>query len=165
MKIFCITSIIVVFLLLCANEIHAQTTLTKPDQATLMKQFIGSWKCFNGKDTTRFWDVNSFGTGLECCYKSMTKGEIIAEGKELYGYDKNIDKCLDVALYKGKDIAIYKLWFKSENKYVMIPYNDISNSDRDAFKVEGEFKSPDIIMETITVDNKQVRTDTWTRIK
>jgi hypothetical protein len=95
----------------------------------------------------------------------MTKGEIIAEGKELYGYDKNIDKCLDVALYKGKDIAIYKLWFKSENKYVMIPYDDISNSDRDAFKVEGEFKSPDIIMETITVDNKQVRTDTWTRIK
>jgi hypothetical protein len=155
----------VVLLPLSASSSQAQTTQPKLNQLELLQQFIGSWKSEIGKDTTRFWDAKSYGTGLECNYKSMTKGQIIAEGKELYGYDKNIDKSLDAVLYKGKDIAIYTLWFISKSKYIMFPYSDMSNSEIATLKVEGEFRSPDMIVETITVNNKQIRIDTWTRVK
>jgi hypothetical protein len=158
-------SLTIVFLLLCTLGIQAQNPQTKLNQIKLMEQFIGSWKSEIGKDSTRFWDAKSYGTGLECNYKSMSKGEIITEGKELYGYDKNIDKCLDAVLYKGKDIAIYTFWFISKSKYIMFPYSEMSNTERATFKVEGEFKSVDMIVETITVNNKQLRIDTWTRLK
>jgi hypothetical protein len=165
MKTFCLTTMTIAFLLLSSNGIQAQTTQTKLNQAELMKQYVGSWKCDIAKDTTAFWDAKSYGTGLECNYKSVTKEKIVIEGKELYGYDKSVDKCINVALIKGKDIAIYAFWFTSKDKYIELSYSDISNPEKATFKVEGEFKSPDIIVETITVDNKPIRTDTWTRGK
>ena len=33
------------------------------------------------------------------------------------------------------------------------------------WKCEGEFKTPDIMVETTTVDYKSIRTDTYTRVK
>ncbi len=165
MKFFCSISSIGVFLLFSSAGVHVQVPKAELDQIKLMEQFIGSWKSEMGKDTTRFWEAKSFGTGLECNYKSMAKGGIITEGKELYGYDKNIDKCLDAALYKGKDIAIYAFWFISKSKYIMLPYSAMSDIGKATIKVEGEFKSIDLIEETITVNNKQIRIDTWTRLK
>jgi hypothetical protein len=135
------------------------------NQVELLKQFLGSWKCDIAKDTTAFWDTKTFGTGLEVNYRSVTKGRIVMEGKGLYGYDKSLDKCIDAGLVKGKDIGIYTFWFKSNSKYELIPYNELSNPEKASFKVEGELKSPDIIIETTIVNNKPVKTDTWTRIK
>jgi hypothetical protein len=135
------------------------------NQVELLKQFLGSWKCDIAKDTTAFWDTKTFGTGLEVNYRSVTKGRIVMEGKGLYGYDKSLDKCIDAGLVKGKDIGMYTFWFKSNSKYELIPYNDLSNPEKASFKVEGELKSPDIIIETTIVNNKPVKTDTWTRVK
>jgi hypothetical protein len=165
MKTFCLTTMIAVFLLLCSNGIQAQTTQTKLNQVELLKQFSGSWKCDIAKDTTAFWDARSYGTGLECNYKTVTKGKVVIEAKELYGYDRSSDKCICAGLIRGKDIAIYSFWFTSKDKYIELPYSDISNPEKASFKVDGKVVSPDKLVETIFVNHKPIRIDTWTRIK
>jgi hypothetical protein len=165
MKKFCLTAVIAVFLLIFFNGLQAQTTQTKLNQIELSKKFIGSWKCEYAKDTTIFWDGKPFGTGLECYSKTVSKGKIISEGKELYGYDKSIDKCIDAHMEKGMDIGLTAFWFITNNKYVYLPYSDVSNSEKASRRSEGEFKSPDMMVETTFVNNKPVKTITYTRVK
>jgi hypothetical protein len=165
MKAFCLTTVIVAFLLLCTNRIQAQTTQAKLNQVELMKQNVGSWKCDVAKDTTGFYVTKSYGTGLECYFKYVTKGKIIMEGKDLWGYDRSIDKYLWAEVTKGKDIEIRAIWFTSNSKYKVIKYSDISNPEKAYWKIDGEFKSPNLIVETIIENNKPIRTDTWTRVK
>ena len=164
MKPFCLTTM-VVFLLFYSNITQAQITQTKLDQVELMKQFTGYWKCDIAKDTTRFWDVKSFGTGFECYLKVVSKGKVIMEAKRLWGYDKNIDKYIGLEVTKGKDMKVYAQWFTSNYKGEAIPYSNISNPEMASFKGEAEFKSPDMYVITIIVNNKPVKTDTYTRIK
>ena len=135
------------------------------NQVELMKQMIGSWKGDVAKDTTLFWDVKSYGTGLECYYKYVTRGKIVTEGKQLWGYDKRVDKNIGILMTKGDDIVFWAVWFISINKYEILSYSDIYNSDKASWKMEGEFKSPDMFVETTIVNNKSVKTDTFTRVK
>jgi hypothetical protein len=135
------------------------------NQVELMKQNIGSWKCDIAKDTSVFYDVKSYGTGMECYYKYVTKGKTVKEGKDLWGYDKRIDKYLWAEVTKGSDIEIRAIWFITNNKYEVIQYSDISNPEKASWKIEGEFKSPNLIVETIIINNKPFRTDSWTRVK
>ena len=165
MKTFCLTATIAVFLLICSNGLQAQTTQTKLNQGELMKQFIGSWKSEFDKDTTEFWDAKSYGTGLECNFKYITKEKMVLEGKQLWGYDKKVDKFILSSMVRGMDIGINGVWFTSKNKYVVIPFSDISNPEKASSKWEGEFKSPDMFLETTIVNNKSVRTNTYTRVK
>jgi len=164
MKPFCLTTM-VVFLLFYSNITQAQITQTKLDQVELMKQFTGYWKCDIAKDTTRFWDVKSFGTGFECYLKVVSKGKVIMEAKRLWGYDKNIDKYIGLEVTKGKDMKVYAQWFTSNYKGEAIPYSNISNPEMASFKGEAEFKSPDLYVITTIVNNIPVKTDTYTRIK
>ena len=152
-------------LLICSNGIQAQTTETKPNQTKLMKQMVGIWKCNISKDTTLFWDATPYETGLLVYDKYHTKGKTVIFGKEIYGYDNSIDKYIDAGAFKGKEMGVYVFWFSSDSTYELIPYGDISNPEKALFKVEGEFKSPDKIVETETVKNKHVKTVTWTRIR
>jgi hypothetical protein len=135
------------------------------NQVELMKQMIGSWKGDVAKDTTLFWDVKSYGTGLECYYKYVNRGKIVSEGKQLWGYDKRVDKNIGTQMTKGEDIVLWVVWFISKNKYEMLSYSDISNPEKASWKMEGEFKSPDMFVETYIVNNKPVKTDTFSRIK
>ncbi len=158
---------ITVFLLICINGIHAQTTQTKLNQVELMKQFVGSWKCEESKDTTFFWDAKSYGTGLEGYYKTVTNGKTVTEGKFLQGYDKSIDKSIYVELPSGKDkdIEINATWFISNTKYKYLLFSDISNFEKASYKIEGEFKSPDMFVETTIKNNKITLIETYTRIR
>jgi len=165
MKKSCLTITIVIFLLLCTHRLQAQTTQTKLNQVELMKQFVGSWECNVAKDTTRFWDVKSYGTGLECYLKVVTKGKLIVETKRLWGYDKQIDKYIGLELTKGMDMRIFAQWFTSNNKGEAILYSDISNPEMASLKGEAEFKSPDMYIITTIVNKKPVKTETWTRVK
>ncbi len=130
-----------------------------------MKQFLGTWMCDIAKDTTVFYEGKSFGTGLDCYFKITSKGKIVMEGKQLRGYDKNIDKFIFSGMMKGTDMNVFARWFISKNKYQSVPYKDISNPEAASLKWEGEFKSPDMIVETTIMNNKPVKTDTWTRVK
>ena len=156
---------IAVFLLLCSYGTQAQTNDAKLDQIDLMKQFLGSWKYDVTKDTICYWDIKSFGTGVEGYFKYVTKGKIVTEGKELWGYDKTTDKFILSEMIKGVDIALYVTWFSSKNKCVMFPYSGISNSERATSKWEVEFTSPDVLVETTFENNIPVKIDTYTRVK
>ena len=165
MKKFCLTSTIAVFLLFCLNGLQAQTTQTKLNQVELMKQFIGTWESDGNKDTICYWDIKPFGTGYEGYFKYVTNGRIVTEGKELWGYDKRIDKCIMSEMLKGMDIELYATWFSSKNKCVMFLYSDISNTEKASSKWEVEFTSPDVLVETTFVNNNPVKIDKYNRIK
>jgi hypothetical protein len=138
---------------------------TELNQVELMKQFLGTWKCDISKDTTAFYEGKSYGTGLDCYFKFITKAKVVMEGKQLRGYDKNIDKFIFSGMMKGTDLNFFAGWFISKNKYIYVPYSDISNPEKASWKIEGEFKSPDIIFETSFINNKTAKTSTWTRVK
>ena len=87
------------------------------------------------------------------------------EGKQLWGYDKNLDKYTMSEMIKGMDNAFYSSWFISKNKCSMIFYSDILNPDNASIKYEVEFKSPDILVQTTIKNNKPVKVDTMTRVK
>jgi hypothetical protein len=135
------------------------------NQVELHKQFVGNWKAEMGKDTVTFWDVKYYGTGIEGYFKVVAKGKIFMDGKQLWGYDKNLDKYVMSEMVKGMDNKLYSSWFISANKCIMLSYNDISNPDNASTKYEVEFKSPDILVQTTIVNNKTIKIDTMTRLK
>jgi hypothetical protein len=142
-----------------------EETSKELNQVELHKQFVGYWESEVGKDTTCFWDVKSYGTGFESYFKYATKGKIVMEGKSLWGYDKNLDKCVMSEMIKGMDNLVYSSWFISNNKCAMFSYNDISNPDMASTKWEVEFKSHDMFTQTTIKNNKPVKVDTFKRIK
>lgn len=161
LKVYIIAALLIFFI----KGTHAQIQQTNLKQIELLKQFIGTWKVDIAEDTTCFWDVRLFGHGLEGNIKYITNGKTINEGKQLLGYDKSIDKFIDAELIKGKEINIFALWFISKNKCVIYLYSDISNPERATFKEELEFKTPDLFLETIIVNNKPDKTYAFTRVK
>jgi hypothetical protein len=87
------------------------------------------------------------------------------EIKQLWGYDKKNDKYVMAELVKGNDIVIYAVGFISINKYLITYYSDISNPEKASFKIEGEFKSPNVFEQTEIVNGKPLNTITATRTK
>jgi hypothetical protein len=165
MKKFCFASAFVAFLLLCVNGVQAQTTETKLNQIELMKQFIGSWKCEVAKDTINYSDLKSYGTGFYGDFKYVTNDKVFLEGKQLYGYDRSMDKFILSILNKGMDMRLAAMWFTSENICVVYYYRDIANLDKASFRVELEFISPDIQLYKTIVNNNIIKTDTFVRVK
>ena len=135
------------------------------NQVELHKQYIGNWETEVAKDTAVFWDAKSYGTGLEGYFKFVAKGKIVMEGKQIWGYDKKLDKFILSDMPKGMDNGIYSTWFVSKNKCEMLPFSDISNPEKAPLKWEDEFKSPDMYFHKTIVNNKTVKTDTYTRVK
>lgn len=167
MKIFHFSAIISLFLMLFSTGILAQNTQTKLNQVELMKQFVGSWKVQESKDTTFFWNAKSYGTGLEGNYKTVNNGKTVSEGKFLQGFDKKTDKSVYTELSSGmdQDVDINATWFISKTKYKYIPLKDVSDYEKASYKIEGEFKSPDMFVETTIKNNKTTKIETYTRVK
>lgn len=134
------------------------------NQVELHKQFVGNWKAEAGKDTSVIWNVKSYGTGIDGYFKIVTKGKIVMEGKQLWGYDKNLDKYTMSEMIKGMDNALYSSWFTSKNKCTMIFYGDILSPNNASMKYEVEFKSPDKLVQTTIVNNQPAKIDTMTRM-
>jgi hypothetical protein len=109
--------------------------------------------------------MEPYGSGYAAGLKYITKGEIVKEGKGLYGYDKKIDKIVEAGITIGKDIGVYVMWFITESNFVLIPFSDLADPEKATFKMEGEFKFPDILVETTIIDNKIVNTKTWTKTR
>jgi hypothetical protein len=165
MKKICITLANAIFLLICFNGLQAQTAQSKLNQVELMKQFIGSWECSIGKDTTALWDFKTYGTGLECYVRYVTRGKTFREVKSLYGYDKRVDKFIAASMVKGMDLEIFAVWFLSNRNYEIIYYSDISNPEKASVKNEGKIDSPDKLIVTKIVNNKPVSNLAYTRVK
>src|SRR5450759_1432745 len=165
MKTTYLNTTIVALLLVFTNGIQAHVTQSKLNQVEFMKLQIGTFKCVSNKDRTVFWEGKSYGTGLDCYYKNVVKGKIVSEGRELWGYDKSIDKFICASLDKGKDIELQAVWFTSKNVYEYIRYSDISNPEKASWKIVGEFTSPVVVVETTTQNNKIILIETYTKVK
>lgn len=143
----------------------SQKSNLRLNQAELLKKFEGSWTCEIGKDTIAQWDMIPYGNGFDARLKYVTGGRTVKEGKGLYGYDKTLDKIVEAGIAKGKDIGVYVMWFISDSKWVLVPYGDLTAHEKASFKMEGEFKSPDNLVEINFIDNKIVKTKSWLRTK
>jgi hypothetical protein len=87
------------------------------------------------------------------------------EAKQLFGYENKTDKYVAANLVKGMDMEIWALWFTSKSKYVITYYSDISDLDKSSFKIDGEFKSPNLYTETYIMNGKPMMTYTYVRVK
>jgi len=136
------------------------------EQIELHKQFIGSWKGEMAKDTTLYWDVKPYGTGMECYFKAVTKGKTVMEGKQIWGYDTGAGKFTMAEMMKGVDNAIYCSWFDSKSTCTMQYYGPVTTTaSGDTWEWKIEFKNPDMFVETILKNNNPVQTITMNRVK
>jgi hypothetical protein len=166
MKTLCVTIMIVAFLLLCSNGMHAQTTPTKLNQVELIKQFKGNWKCEVGKDTTGVMEVKSFGEGLELYWKTETKAKILTEVKAIMGYDKTNDKIIESQIMRSSpNIILTVFWFTSPSKCEEVLLEAISNPEQSISKWTYEFKSPDTLVNTYFENKKMTWSYTFHREK
>jgi hypothetical protein len=98
--------------------------------------------------------------------KVVTKDKILDSGEELFGYDKESDKSIQVTVWKSStDIEINAWQFVSKNIKVGVPLKDISNRPNATLKFKIEFKSPDLWVMTTLQNNQVVGTVTMTRVK
>lgn len=134
-------------------------------QADLSKQFLGTWKCeFN--DTTFIYDQKPYGTsGQEVTYKIMSKGKPIAEGKQLVAYDNKQDRIVVTNVTKNADMWVGSLKFNSGKKYSFVFAGDMYHPESAMSRTEGEFVSPDKLVENLVKGDKVVQTFTYTRVK
>jgi hypothetical protein len=164
MKTFVSTTLIVL-LLIGANVAQAQTPQAKLNQVELEKQFIGTWKSEIAKDTIMYAEFTQFGL-MKGNIKVVTKDKILDSGEELFGYDKESDKSIQVTVWKSStDIEINAWQFVSKNIKVGVPLKDISNRPNATLKFKIEFKSPDLWVMTTLQNNQVVGTVTMTRVK
>jgi hypothetical protein len=162
MKTFCKTILITGLILISINGIQAQAIENKLNQVDMMKQFIGIWKCELGKDTIIIGDNVAFGTGLVCNSQIIVKGKIINSVKQLYGYDKKINKFIVAELIESSPvIEICTTWFTSSNTGELV----VTNPDNAPFRFKFEFKSPDLIVQTAIQNDKVIKEVILTRIK
>lgn len=162
MKTFYKTFLIAGFILIGTNGIHAQSTENKADQIDLIKKFVGRWKCELGKDTILIGDNIAFGTGLVCNSQVIAYGKIINSMKQLYGYDKKIDKFIVAELIESSPvIEICTTWFTSQNTGELV----VTNPDNAPFRFRFEFKNADLIVQTAIQNDKVIKEILITRIK
>ena len=162
MNTFYKTFLIAGLVLIGTFELQAQTTDNKLNQVDLMKKFVGSWKCELGKDTVLIGDNIAFGTGLVCSTQIIANGKILNSVKQLYGYDKKIDKFIVAELIESSPvIEICSTWFTSQNTGELV----VTNPDNAPLRFRFEFKNADLIVQTAIQNDKVIKEITITRIK
>jgi hypothetical protein len=165
MKKLCPITMIAVCMLIISNALQSQTPQTTLDQVELIKQLLGIWKCEIAQDTIEYSELKPYGTGVYADFKYVAKDKVFLEGKQLYGYDKKMGKFVVSVLVKGMDIQLAAMWFISEKICVVYNYRDISNLENATFKIEVEFKSPDIMLYKTIVNNNIISTYTYVRVQ
>jgi hypothetical protein len=150
------------FVLIGTFELQAQTTDNKLNQVDLIKKFVGRWKCELGKDTVLIGENFAFGPGLVCSSQIIANGRILNSVKQLYGYDKKIDKFIVAELIESSPvIEICTSWFTSQNTGELV----VTNPDNAPFRFKFEFKNADLIVQTAIQNEKVFKEITITRIK
>ena len=162
MKIFYKTILIAGFVLIGTFELQAQTTDNKLNQVDLMNKFVGRWTCDLGKDTVLIGENTAFGMGLVCNNHIIANGKILNSVKQLYGYDKKIDKFIVAELSESSPvIEICTGWFTSQNTGELV----VTNPDNAPFRFRFEFKNADMIVQSAIQNDKVIKEITFTRVK
>jgi len=168
MKNLFLTTMIVVFLALGTNGIHAQTTENQLNQVELHKQYLGTWKS-EYKDTTVVFVFTPYGkSGMQASYKVSTKNKIIFQCRQLWAYDKNSDKVLGMQFEKtNPSVTTYLCWFSSKNvnETVGLIIRDSEHIEKTKEQWTDVFKSRDLFIQSHIVNNKTVSVRTFMRVK
>jgi hypothetical protein len=82
-----LTTLMLVFFLMCSTGIHAQTAKSNLDQTKLMEQMLGTWEANVGKDTIEVWETKQYGKSF------ITKVSRNIKGKKSPYYISN--DCID----------------------------------------------------------------------
>jgi hypothetical protein len=167
MKKIYVSTLFSVLGLLCVNGLLAQNSQASLNQVELMKQFIGIWENRSVKDTVYTAEFVPYGTGgLEFTMRGVTGGKVWLEMKELWGYDKKTDKVVIAGLAKNSPyIMLHATWFTAKNKCEQIPMEFASDPARSNFRVEFEFKSPDLVERNEFVNDKSLGVEVYNRVK
>ena len=147
----------------CSISILGQNHNSMLNQKEMVKQLVGSWQGDVTKDTTIIWKIGINGTVMECHYKYVINGKTSLEGSQHWIYDPGIDKFKISGDETG--MGVFVLWFIAKNKYVMLPDDDISSPEKALYKIEGEFKSPDLFVQTTSAANKTPVSQPYKRLK
>jgi len=144
------------------NRIHPQSNEIKLDQVELMKQFLGTWKCEFGNNTTFMCENKQFGNGAISNSLITTDGKVVDSVVQIYGYDNKTEKFIIAELKESSPvIELCSIWFTSENTGEII----IINPENAPLKFKFEFKSPNMIEQTAIQDNKVVNKIVLKRIE
>ena len=137
MKPILSVTLLIVYLLLCSNGMHAQTTDSKLDQVEQIKQFVGTWKGELGKETIFIMEGKIFGKGLYFNWKAdIQREQIISEGKSIMGYDKANNRIIEPQIWNNSpNIIIWSGLFTSANRYEAILLKDIAIPEKGTSKM------------------------------
>jgi hypothetical protein len=165
MKTISTTALTLVFLLALVTGTTAQTGSTKPDQVKLLKQLAGTWQAELGKDTTLTTELKPFGTGLDGYARVETKGKLISERRQLFGYDSKADQFTEAEVTKGSDMELFSCWFTKDNFFVGVPFADRFHPEKAVLRVEIDIQSKDRYVQTVLQNGKKIGGRTMNRIK
>ena len=167
MKKFYTITMVAVFVVLSTIGIHAQTMQSGLNQAELMKQFIGTWENETNKDSVFTAEFKPYGNGgLEFTLKSVARGKVWLEMKELWGYDKKSDKIIVAGLVKDSpNLMLQATWFTAKDRCEQVPLEFDSDPKKASFIVIFQLKSPDLVLREEIVNNKSLGTETYIRVK
>ena len=156
-----------IFILLCINEINAQTIQTDLNQMELLKQFTGTWENKTIKDTLYTAEFKPYGSGgLEFNLKGVAQGKVWLEIRQLWGYDKKSDKVVIGGFMKDSpNFMLQAAWFTAKNRFKQVPYEFASNPEKAGFIVVFDLKSPDLVIRTEIVNGKSLVAETYSRVK
>jgi hypothetical protein len=144
MKTLFLTTMMVVFLLICSNGIHAQTVTPNLDQLKLGQGFLGTWQQTVGKDSVEILETQQHGNAfIENVY-------LVINGKKSLSYINNYCFPSEEGKYKGFVVWTnggYLTWigsFVTEKKF--------SVSFVQNFNPESSFGKMEIVFDTPTTN-------------
>ena len=121
-----------------------------------MRQLEGTWQAELGKDTIAVTVLKTFGTGLDGYARVETKGKIISERRQLFGYDKQSDQFIEAEVTRGADMELWSCWFTKQNFMVGVPYANRLDPEKSVLRVEIDIQSPDSYTQTVFQNGKRI---------
>jgi hypothetical protein len=164
MKTILVNTLLLVLILLSSVTMSAQTSISKPDQQKLIKQFVGQWKAVTGNDTIMTSTFKAFGNGLDGSMKIETSAGALKEGRQLFGYDSKTDTFIEAEMTTGSDMELWACWFISNKIFIGVPLTDLANPSKAITKVEVIIQSPDTFVQHIYQNGIAIGKKTMKRV-
>jgi hypothetical protein len=165
MKKYCLTTTIVVSLLILSNGIQGQTSQTQLDEVKLTQRFIGTWQQDVGKDSTIIWELQQH-------YKAFisTAYTVFGGNKKFYfsqnwGFNQKEGKSKGLNLFKNGSYLTWIASFTSENKWNVSFVRDF-NPEEVLSTAEMELETPTILLiKSFNLKGEKTGELRWHKIK
>ena len=165
MKKYCLTTTIVVSLLILSNGIHGQATQTQLDEVKLTQQLLGTWQQDVGIDSTILWEVQQHNKAF------ISTAYFVFSGNKKFYFSQNWSfrpkegKSKGFNLYRGGGYITWIASFTSENKWNVSFVRDF-NPEEVLSTVEMVFETPtSALVESFNLKGEKTGEQRWHKIK